>query len=178
MAFVISEETLRIIFREGGIPVDQWGVPGTRTLSQLAKDFASGERELGWDAEHGWYQIVRLVRFIIVHPEKGTLFESHQIEPGGNRLERNQPPGGKMKTGEDPRLAAERERGEELPILKGKTLITLDVSRTFKSSKSCPGLLSLFEYHDFSIETSGDEIPDDYSVRDHDGKMLYFAWKK
>lgn len=180
---VQDEAALEHLLRVLGLPVDEYGGQGIKSLAELAAEFESGEANLVIDA-NGPARQIRVARIRVIHGDQ-VLVETMQVfKDGRGRRERDFPfVSEKLGPVELPRDGADRALIEELGIHTRGGFREVgnpgEPKKESRPSESYPGLDTRYLFYDFCLELDSDDSrfePDGY-VEKGDVKDTYFEWR-
>lgn len=144
--------------RAAGMPLDEWGTGGAKSVSDLRNEITAGESIL---ESNPFCRAVELVQLRIVRDDR-VLIELEQELAGGRRRQRRRLPSEKVKRGETPIQAAHRCLKEELGLKETKGVGLSSDNRPIQSrgeSPSYPGLITHYTIH--TITALLDDLPED-----------------
>ncbi len=178
---VLTTGKLIRILQIFGVPVENWGTGEAKRVRDLYKEINEGESHLRID-HTGITRVVEIVKMHFRSPQPGEeviLKEVFQILPDGRRKNRNQEPGGKIKSGETPDEALKREIWEEVRLEPEDFNHTvLPTRRELRPSKSYPGITCAYIIHPFKIvpNIGTHVLRPQFETTEDDGTILHFEW--
>lgn len=179
---VNSPGELHDLLADAGIPVQRWGAAGTKPVTDLWTELATGESVL--TAGSPPERLVSCVE-LTIRQDGRTLVEVAQLLANGELRQRDALPAEKMLPGETPEAAAFRCVEEELGVPRADCRLVPGAYRTSRNSRhatSYPGLTTHYEVHTIGIEVPG--LPStEFSTRESAGSgdttivAHYWAWR-
>lgn len=179
-----TEDAIKEVLRQFGIPVDRWGSGSAKTVANLLDEIEAGETTLVKDEQ----ELLRKTGFVALNIIcQGTdgvleLYKKEQIFSDGRRRKRNMnwSAGEKLLRGENPNVALERllYKEELVQIAKGITGIApIGETQETKESPSYPGLKTEFIRYSFSGELEAAFFKSEGYILEESDKTTYFAWR-
>ncbi len=138
-----------------GLPLNDWGRGGAKSVADLWAEVACGETTLGDNPPRRAVNVVQ----VLIHQGERTLTEIEQAMADGRRRARGWPPSEKLKGGEEALAAARRCLAEELGIITSLDTLceeTLPYEHTL-DSPSYPGLPTTYRVH--TVALAADDLP-------------------
>lgn len=177
-----TEAQLAAALESWGVDLTRWGRGDAKTLGHLHEELSSDDCDLSID-EAGLLRRVRNVWVDVHVDDEGVrrhLVERCQVFMDGRSRVRGIPAslGEKVRTGEDPRRAAERGLREELRLTPSAyALATAPRRENPADARSYPGLRSVYETHWFAAELDHGAYRADGYVEEQADKRTYFEWE-
>jgi 8-oxo-dGTP pyrophosphatase MutT (NUDIX family) len=162
------------------VPVTSWLSGKTKTVDDLAAEILAGESFLRIDAR-GVRRVVAVAVADFRDSRSQQLLEVEQVFPNGRRRERNELPGGRIKSGKTPEeaICAEIEQELHLPASTYKLAAepVFQEQEREGGSSSFPGLWSVYQKYIFRARLLID-LPDPYIVTEtEEGIQQVFSWR-
>lgn len=160
------------------ISLELWGRDQAKTVEDLLAEISLGECYLKVDSE-GLWRVTERVQISISSSRRANhcLIESMQILPDGRSRPRWKLPSGKLRRGETPLAAMQREVAEELNLF---SLPMTFMGKELKDwqSKAYPGLKGLCTIHTFKavLEDSPLLLKETFEFVQEDGTRQTFTW--
>ncbi|MCB0175078.1 MAG: NUDIX domain-containing protein [Anaerolineae bacterium] len=158
MPDIYNQKDLEKWLVRNGIDTSQWGISGTKSVTNLWDELVNGDIQLLDDPPR------RSVHVVEVKIRKGhyVLQELEQEFGNGERRVRNRLPSEKMKPSENCMIAAVRCLKEEIGVDE-KDVSFIDpnceqVRKLTNDSPSYPGLSTKYTFHTVTVEVDG--LPD------------------
>lgn len=153
-----SVAELEAWLRAAGMPLEEWGTGGAKSVSDLRNEITAGESIL---ETNPFCRVVKLVQLRIVRGDR-VLIELEQELAGGRRRQRRRLPSEKVKRGETSIRAARRCLKEELGLVEPRGVELSSDAKPIQrrsESPSYPGLITHYTIH--TITALSDELPDE-----------------
>lgn len=167
---------------EYGVPLEQWGKGGAKTLDDLAIEILTGKSELVKNGA-GLLRLVRTVTITIRFIDGKRVLqlkEDRQVFKGGKEVRRELQVSivEKLKPGEDPVIAAERALynfgiKEKIPLIVERKKVQGPTP-----SQLYPGIKTRSETHPFEVYLSRPLFNPDGYVEKQDDCTVYFVWSE
>lgn len=164
-----------------GVPVEQYGTKGFKTVDHLYKEVEEGETVLT-EEEGG---LVRRVEFVgarvIYRAAEGTLrlYEAKQVfKDGRTRVRENMPYSAaeKFKAGEDPKEVLIRGMEEELGLQVDPSQFAFYNRKEVENNDDYPGIRSFHVGHEFVVNLREDQFVAEGYVERQADKDVHFEW--
>ena len=180
---VPTEDAVKEVLRQFGIPVDRWGKGSAKTVASLLNEIKVGETTLTEDGR----ELLRRTGFVALtvtyQGENGEqeLYEKEQVFRDGRRRARSMDwsASEKLLREENPEAAVNRLLDEELSEIAAgiEKIKSTGETQEIKESPSYPGLKTEFTRYNFNGEL-GDSLfrPEGYILQEPD-KTTHFAWR-
>lgn len=165
------------------LPIEKWGIGGSKTIIHLLDEIRTGECTL--TEEEG--NLIRKIEYVAceVFYDDGEktlkLIEEKQVFSGGRTRirEKNSSMSEKMKPDENPLDSLIRGMKEELGIEVNENQITSESTESKEEfSGSFPGLLSQYKGYNFKCYLNDSQYNPNGYVEIQDDKKTYFVWKE
>jgi hypothetical protein len=175
-----SPEELSSYLKNFGVPLENWGRDGTKTVKHLLSEIQNAESILK-EVDGKLIRYVTGVGINVYYKDDERTFrleEYRQVFNTGQQRQRNIPTslGEKMFPGETPKETASRGLKEELRITGYDFDNPKIEDRVPKPSETYPGLLTKHLIYVFDVTLrNGDYKPEGYREVQPD-KTTYFVW--
>lgn len=169
------------------VDTTSWGKGNIKSIKDLLKEMLNREVTLEVN-DRLLIRKVKIISMTILHSREDIcnklLLEEKQVLPDGRVRHINSKPAGKICADETFTEALARELKQELRLDPHQYVSTLERTELKKSkelpnghSRSFPTLETVYEVH-YVVVGLNPSVPysPSFSVKDSDGKMLYFKW--
>lgn len=186
---VVDPEMLQSILEQYGIDLTVWGTGRAKTLAEFVIELQEKETLLVLNEEGHLARKLRAVAVNVFYRDTTGvvwhLTEDRQEFIADGRVRRRtyqEAVSGKMKEGENPLIAAQRELGEELVISindeSGSRLSPQEPYEHDYDSQSYPGLKTDCAVHPFELWLNSEEFHPEGYVQDEAPLRIYFVWEQ
>ncbi len=180
-----TEEQLTEKLIEYGIPVENWGIGGAKTIHALLNEIKKDDCIVIEGMVDGKNTLIRYIQFVgiqIFYNNNGQMMklkEDRQVFKDGRERRRimTASVGEKMIIGENKLLAAVRGIAEELSVTIYSNQLTNGQPIEYKdSSQSYPGLETVYEGFGYNCTFNDEQYNPEGYVENQEDKDTYFVW--